>query len=75
MAVCNCRNVGTVDRIARVVIGVVAITLAFTVLNVTEASIPGIVAGAVGVVMLITGALGFCPLYIPLKCSTEKSAV
>jgi hypothetical protein len=56
-------------------IGLIAITLAFTVLNVTEASIAGIIAGAVGVVMLITGALGFCPLYIPLKCSTEKSAV
>jgi len=75
MAMCNCRNVGSIDRIARVMIGLIAITLAFTVLNVTEASIAGIIAGAVGVVMLITGALGFCPLYIPLKCSTEKSAV
>lgn len=75
MAVCNCRNVGAVDRIARVVIGLVAITLAFTVWDITQASVPGIIAGAVGVVMLITGALGFCPLYIPLNCSTEKSAV
>ncbi|MFN9992840.1 MAG: DUF2892 domain-containing protein [Phycisphaerales bacterium] len=74
MAVCNCRNVGAVDRIARVVIGIIAITLAFTVFNVTEAAVAGIVAGAVGVVMLITGALGFCPIYVPLKCSTEKSA-
>jgi hypothetical protein len=65
-----CRNVGTIDRAVRVVVGVVAITLAFAMLGLTSGEVAGIVAGLIGVVMLATAALRVCPLYVPLKLST-----
>jgi len=48
-------NVGGIDRIARIVVGLVLIALAAT----------GTVGawGWIGVVPLLTGAVGFCPLY------------
>lgn len=68
----TCKNVGSVDRGIRAVIGVVALILAFTTLGVTSGSLLGIIAAIVGVVMLGTAALGMCPLYMPLKLSTCK---
>jgi hypothetical protein len=48
-------NVGGIDRILRIVAGLVLIALAAT----------GTVGawGWIGVVPLLTGAVGFCPLY------------
>lgn len=48
-------NVGGVDRVLRVVVGLALVVLAAT----------GVVGlwGWIGVVPLITGALGFCPAY------------
>lgn len=68
-----CKNVGTADRAVRGVVGVVALTLAFTTLNVMEGAIGGIVAAGVGAIMLLTAAIGMCPLYVPLKLSTCKT--
>ncbi len=55
-------NVGTIDRVARVVVGLVLVTLAAT----------GTVGawGWIGVVALGTGAFSFCPLYAALGLST-----
>ncbi|MFO0873557.1 MAG: DUF2892 domain-containing protein [Phycisphaerales bacterium] len=66
----NCKNVGTVDRVIRALIGVTALVLAFTAFHLTEGAIAGIVAAIIGVVMLLTAALATCPLYVPLKLST-----
>jgi Protein of unknown function (DUF2892) len=61
-------NVGGIDRILRIVLGLVLIALAFT----------GTVGawGYIGVVPLLTGAVGFCPLY-PLigmnTCPMQKT--
>jgi hypothetical protein len=61
-------NVGTIDRIVRAVIGLalIALTLAGTI---------G-VWGWIGVVPLLTAALGFCPLYTMLgfsSCPMKKT--
>ena len=57
------RNEGKIDRIVRIVIGA------------------GMIAagvfyeswwGAVGIVPIITGAIGWCPAYLPLGISTCK---
>ncbi len=61
-------NVGTIDRILRAVIGLalIALTLAGTI---------G-VWGWIGVVPLVTAALGFCPLYTVLgfsSCPMKKT--
>jgi Protein of unknown function (DUF2892) len=55
-------NVGSIDRIARIVLGLVLLALAFT----------GTIGawGWIGVVPIATAALGFCPLYTVLGFST-----
>ena len=61
-------NESNVDRIVRVVLGVVLLALGFGVLNGAWA----IVSDVLGVVMLATAAVGFCPLYALVKFSTAK---
>lgn len=62
-------NESSIDRIIRVVIGVVALVASFA-LGIT--SIGGIILAVVGVVMLVTAAVGFCPLYRVFGMSTCK---
>ncbi|MBX3402160.1 MAG: DUF2892 domain-containing protein [Phycisphaeraceae bacterium] len=69
---CGCKNVGPVDRALRLVVGIILIALAIGMLGVAEGSVGGIIAVAAGAVLLLTGALGFCPAYLPLKLSTCK---
>jgi hypothetical protein len=61
-------NESNVDRIIRVVAGVVLLYLGFGMLGGALA----IIADVLGVVLLLTGAVGFCPLYALLKFSTLK---
>lgn len=56
------KNEGTIDRVLRVAAGLALIGLA-----VTERIGPW---GYVGVVPLITGAIGMCPLYTMLGINT-----
>lgn len=55
-------NVGGIDRIVRIVIGLVLITLAVT----------GTVGwwGWIGVVPVLTGVFRFCPAYLPFGMSS-----
>ena len=59
------RNMGTTDRTARGVIGLVLISLVFVG--------PQSVWGWIGVVPLATAVVGFCPAYSPLGLSTCKT--
>lgn len=60
----------SIDRIVRIVVGIVLLYLGFGgVLSGAMA----IVADVLGAVMLLTGAVGFCPLYTVIKFSTRKS--
>lgn len=61
-------NVGGIDRILRIVLGLVLVALALT----------GTIGawGWIGVVPLATAALGFCPLYTVLgfsSCPLKKT--
>ena len=62
-------NESNVDRIIRAVAGVVLLYLGFG--GVLAGGL-GIVADVVGLVLLVTGAVGFCPLYAMIKFSTLK---
>lgn len=53
-------NVGNADRIARVVIAVVAAVIAYML---GFGSVGGIILLVVAAIMLVTAAVGFCPLY------------
>jgi len=63
-------NESGLDRIIRVVVGMVLFVLYFTG---TVTGGLGIVFLVLGAVALLTGAVGFCPLYKLLKISTNKS--
>ena len=56
-------NVGKVDRLMRIVVGLV-----IAILGVWFDSWWGLV----GLVPLATGLFRWCPLYLPLKISTDK---
>jgi hypothetical protein len=63
------QNESNVDRIIRGVFGIVLLFLGFGgALSGTLA----IVADVLGFILLLTGAVGFCPLYTFFKFSTLK---
>jgi len=58
------KNVGGIDKILRVVVGVVLISLVFIG--------PKSVWGWVGIIPVATGIFNFCPLYTLLGINTCK---
>lgn len=60
-------NVGTVDRIIRAVVGLAALLGAFAL---GSGSIAFVLLMVVGAILLVTAAVGFCPLYRVLGIST-----
>ncbi len=63
------QNVGSIDRIVRVILGLIFFALGLT----------GVVSGVwvwvvyiLGAVMLATSAMSFCPIYMALNMSTRK---
>lgn len=60
------RNVGTIDRVIRILAGLALIALGFGAMEGTS----GTVLGIVGFVPLATGLAGFCPLYRLVGLST-----
>lgn len=63
-------NESTPDRIIRVVLGVVLAALAVTG---TAAGALAIVAWVLAAVLVVTAAVGFCPLYAVLRLSTRPA--
>jgi Na+/proline symporter len=59
-------NVGGVDRILRVIVGLALLSLVFIG--------PKTLWGLVGLVPLGTAAVGFCPAYLPFGLKTCKKA-
>jgi len=57
-------NVGKFDKVLRIVGGLVIIGLGIAFQSWW---------GAIGLIPLVTGLIGWCPLYIPLGISTCKS--
>ncbi len=63
------RNVGVVDRVIRVVLGIGLGSAAFIV--------PGAwawIAGVLAVIGIVTGLAGFCALYAVLGINTDRHA-
>ncbi|MGB2867289.1 MAG: DUF2892 domain-containing protein [Bacteroidota bacterium] len=64
-------NIGSSDRLVRILAAVVIAGLYFT------DQISGLTAlalGAIAVIFVLTGAIGFCPLYAPFSFSTKKDS-
>lgn len=64
------RNMGTADRSLRILAAVLIAVLYFTG---TISGIAAVVLGVIALVFLVTGAVGFCPGYVPLGISTSKN--
>ncbi|MBI3396645.1 MAG: DUF2892 domain-containing protein [Spirochaetia bacterium] len=62
------KNMGTIDRIARVVI---ALIVGGLYLSGMISGTVAIVLGALAVVFVATAAIGMCPLYLPFGLSTK----
>jgi len=69
-----CKNVRSIDRDLRTVVGIVALVLALTCFQVMDGSLAGLIAGGFGIILLLTAVFGTCPLYVPLRISTCKPA-
>lgn len=63
-------NESVVDRILRAAGGIFLLSLALT--GVIKGTL-SIVAIVIGAVLLLTAAIGFCPLYSLFKISTKKA--
>lgn len=64
------RNMSNVDRIIRTLLAALFAALYF---GGAVTGVPGIILLVVGIVLLLTAVVGFCPLYAPFKFSTKKS--
>ncbi len=63
-------NMGTIDRIIRVILAIVFAVLYFSG---TVTGVWGIILLILGIVFLLTSLVSFCPLYLPFKITTRKS--
>ncbi|HHY73209.1 MAG TPA: DUF2892 domain-containing protein [Bacillus bacterium] len=61
-------NIGSIDRVVRIVLGIALLSLLF----VLDGGVKYI--GLVGIVLLFTAFIKFCPLYPIFKINTNKSA-
>ena len=65
------KNMGTIDKVIRILIALVVVVLFFTkVITGTLAIVLLILSG----VFVLTSLLSFCPLYLPFGLSTRKKA-
>jgi uncharacterized membrane protein YuzA (DUF378 family) len=55
------KNIGTIDRIIRIIVG--SVIIIWGAMN-------NSLLGVIGLIPLITAAIGWCPLYCPLKVNT-----
>ena len=63
------KNMGSADKIIRVLLAIIFGILIFTG---TVTGALAIILGIFGVVFLVTSFMSFCPLYLPIKFSTLK---
>ena len=64
------KNVGTTDKLIRILAAAVVITLYFTgQISGTTATVLLVLAG----IFILTSFISFCPLYLPFGISTRKS--
>lgn len=58
------QNMGKVDRIIRIVVGVLLVGNFFVG--------TGHIASWIGVILIVTGLISFCPVYLPFKLDTRS---
>lgn len=63
------KNMGSFDRTLRIILAVVlALLIAFNQLT----GVAAIIFGIIAIAFIITGIIGFCPIYAPFRINTAK---
>ncbi len=65
------QNMGTIDRVIRVILAILVLVLYLTGNILGTAAI---ILGIFAVFFVLTSLVGYCPLYVLLKISTKKSS-
>jgi uncharacterized membrane protein len=63
------KNMGTVDKVIRILVAVIVVVLFFTHVI---SGVLAIILLALSAIFVITSLLSFCPLYLPFGLSTRK---
>jgi len=63
------KNMGTIDKVIRILVAVIVVTLYFT--KVISGTL-GIILLALSAVFVVTSIFSTCPLYMPFGLSTRK---
>ena len=63
------KNVGSIDKVVRIIIAIVLAVLYFA--NVVTGTL-GIIFLVLAAIMLLTSFISFCPLYAPFGMNTSK---
>ena len=63
------KNMGTIDKVIRILVAVVVVVLYFTHVI---SGVLAIILLVLSAIFVITSLLSFCPLYLPLGLSTRK---
>lgn len=63
------KNMGTVDRVVRILVAIAVLVLYVT--HVISGPL-AIILGVIAAVLVLTSFVGVCPLYLPLKLSTAR---
>ncbi len=69
----NIANVGSADRVIRIIAGAILVVLPLLGIVGTASSTLGIVLMIVGAVLVVTGFVSFCPLYRIIGASTRSA--
>lgn len=64
------KNMGSLDRIFRILL---AATIAYLYFSETITGVYGIIGLALGIILVLTSFISFCPLYLPFGISTCKT--
>jgi len=64
------KNMGTADKVIRILVAIVIAALFFT--NVISGTL-GIVLLVLAAIFLLTSVVSFCPLYLPFGIRTNKT--
>lgn len=66
-------NVGSADRLIRLIAGIALITSTF-VMGFSLSALPGLAMLIVGIILSVTAVIKFCPLYKIIGVKTNKSS-
>ncbi len=63
------KNIGTIDKVIRIILALTIGVLWFTK---QISGTAGIILGIIAIIFVLTSLIGTCPIYLPFGISTQK---